>query len=84
MSKKSQSPLPPKSRKVEVGMAFPDAMQAATEGKKVRRTEWADEKEYGVLQDTFLRIFKGGELHNWIISEGDMLAIDWVVVKEGN
>ena len=82
--KKSQSPLPPGERKVEVTVTFPDAMQAVTEGKKIRRMEWEDKEEHGILKDSFLMIFRGGKYHNWIVSEGDMLAIDWMIVKDGN
>lgn len=86
MSKeKSQSPLPPKaSKKLEIEMSFYDALKLLANGDKIRRLEWDDREEFGLLQDTFLRIYRDGKFYNWTVSEGDMLAIDWVIFKNGN
>ncbi len=61
-------------------MSFPVAIQAIKGGKKVRRQEWLDKEEYCLLQNNFLQIHRDGKFHNWIVSEGDILAIDWVIV----
>jgi len=77
---KSQSPVPNKVRKVEVQLAFPEAMRALIGGSKIRRVEWGDKEEYGFLNDNFLMLRRGGALHTWIVSEGDLMAIDWVIL----
>ena len=74
----SQSPVPFSrilKHKTEVG--FPEAMKAILDGKKIRRTEWSDKEEYCLLKDNFLMIHRSGKFHAWIVSEGDLLAIDW-------
>jgi len=79
----SQSPVPPKkeSNKIVTNLSFPNAIQAIINGKKVRRVEWSSLKEYGLLKDNFLMIHRNGKFHTWIVSEGDLLAIDWVIVN---
>lgn len=73
------SPVP--SRKLPLTMSFDKAIEAIMEGKKVRREEWPDAEEHGVLADGFLKIFVKGRYHGWTVSEGDMLATDWVITK---
>ena len=75
----SQSPLPPTGKKVVIEMSFSDALYAVVAGKRVTRLEWDNTNEYGILDGTYLKIHRGGKLHNWIVSEGDILALDWVV-----
>jgi len=80
MSKESTSPLP-KPKKAEKLMTFPEAMKAVIAKKRIGRIEWGKgNEEYGVLKDNFLMIYRNGAFHTWIVSEGDMLAIDWVVL----
>lgn len=50
-------------------------------GGKIRRVEWNDADEYCLLKDSYLMIHRGGKFHTWIVSEGDLLASDWVIVK---
>lgn len=78
MAKGNVSPTP-KSTKVH-SMPFPEAIKAVMGGKKIQRLEWPKE-EYGVLENSFLSIFRNGKIHIWQVSEGDLLGIDWVVVK---
>jgi len=78
---KSQSPLPPTNSKKEVGTTFPLAIGYIIIGKKVHRLEWSDPEEYGLLKNSFLMIHRNGKFHTWIVSEGDMLAIDWIIMK---
>lgn len=72
-------------------MTFPDAMAKVIEGKKVSRLEWNDQLEYGYLKDGLLLIRtqdvdKQGKAmyndHKWMVSDGDMLNNDWIVVTE--
>lgn len=81
---KSQSPLPPAGKNPSnksQSLAFPEAISLIMAGKKVRRLEWTDLEEYCLLKDSFLMIHRNGKFHQWIVSEGDMMAVDWVVIK---
>lgn len=55
-------------------------MQAIIGGAKVRRVEWSDAGEHCLLKDSFLMIHRNDQFHNWIVSEGDMSAQDWVII----
>lgn len=77
--KENVSPLPP-SKKVKT-MRFVDALEMVIDGKKITRLEWSDESEYGFMMNSILSIHRGGKVHNWIVSEGDLLAVDWVVIQ---
>jgi hypothetical protein len=47
-------------------------------GVKITREEWGTEEEYGFLKDDRLMIHhKDGTDHLWILSVGDLEAIDW-------
>ena len=65
---------------VSKALSFPEAMQAVIDGEKVTRVEWDDKKEYGFMLNEKLSIHTKGEDHTWMVSEGDMRAVDWVVV----
>jgi len=81
MKKNMFSPLPKNEKnKIVTDLAFPAAMQAIINGRKVRREEWGDKEEYCLLRENFLMIHRNGKFHAWIVSEGDLMAIDWVVV----
>lgn len=73
-----KSPTPRKIQPKE--MPFPDAIKEVMGGAKIRRVEWSDPEEYALLKDSFLMIHRNDKFHTWIVSEGDMLAIDWVIV----
>ena len=81
--KKSASPLPSKKvLRIKAQLSFFEAMrEVAIIGNKIRRIEWADPEEYCLLKDNFLMIHRNDKFHTWIISEGDLLAIDWVIMK---
>lgn len=84
LRKKSQSPVPNKLSVLKVEQAeisFSEAINAIIGGLKVRRTEWSDVDEYCLLKDNFLMIHRNNKFHTWIISEGDMMATDWTLVK---
>ena len=76
----SASPVPVAIKKNPDGLAFPDAIKALIGGAKIHRKEWGDNGEYGVLKDSFLMIHRNDQDHTWIVSEGDLLAIDWVIL----
>lgn len=65
-------------------MTFPEAMQEVINNHKVTRTEWNDVNEYGFRANERLMIHTKGKDHQWLVSSGDMDAIDWVLIKETN
>ncbi len=73
-------PIPSKDEQ-KTGTTFPLAIRLIIIGKKVRRLEWSDPEEYALLKENFLTIHRGDKFHTWIVSEGDMLAIDWVIIN---
>lgn len=78
----SASPLPvEKTKVVSNQLTFLQAMERLMSGAKIRRQEWSDKEEYCLLKNDFLMIHRGDAFHGWIVSEGDMLAIDWVIIK---
>lgn len=79
MGKESQSPTP-HSQKQKKALSFPEAIKAVINGKKIKRLEWNDEQEYCLLKDNFLMIHRNEKFHTWIISEGDLMGVDWVIV----
>ena len=80
--KKSLSPLPKSNvEKSDNLLSFPDAIKLLMVGNKIRREEWSDTDEYCLLKDNFLMIHKNGKFHTWVVSEGDLFAMDWVIIK---
>lgn len=78
---KSQSPLPSgKIKKIETLFSFPKAIEALIGGSKIRREEWTEKEEYCLLKDNFLMIHRNDKFHTWIVSEGDLLALDWQII----
>lgn len=78
----SQSPVPATAPVAgQTSMKFPQAIERLISGAKIRREEWLNREEYGLLKDNFLMIHRNGAFHTWVVSEGDMLAIDWIVNK---
>ena len=78
----SLTPLPRKEGQ-SITMNFPDAMREVISGKRVARIEWGND-DYGFLKDEWLSIFTKGKFHSWLVSEGDLMAEDWFIVKEEN
>ena len=60
---------------------FPDAMRAIIDnGAKVTKLEW-DNPEIVVWLESTLKIrLADGSIHDLIISDGDMIGEDWVIV----
>lgn len=69
------SPLPPKQ------LDFGQAMAAVTLGKKITKVSWNSLEEYGLLQDGHLRLHKDDKFHNWIVTEGDLTGIDYIIIN---
>lgn len=81
MDEVSTSPVPKK--KTSIQMSFGEAMREVILGKKITRLEWPAD-EYGSLHDGWLCVYRQGINHRWLVSSGDMEAIDWVVKEESN
>lgn len=78
------SPLPKKAEAVQTLLTFPDAMREVINGKKVTKLEWATSEVFLQLKDGFLKIYRDSKYYDLIVSEGDMIGTDWVVVEESN
>ena len=65
-------------------MNFATALEQMVDGKRVRRLEWEDEGVYLVFDKEMLAIFKTEDrvLHPLLVSTGDVVAEDWVIVRE--
>ncbi len=60
---------------------FYKAFESIGIGMKVKRLEWPNE-EYGILKDGFVMIHKpDGKFYNWNISDGDLMAKDWIIIN---
>jgi len=89
----SHSPIINKPQTDERTLTFPQAMEEVIKGNAVTRLEWNNKKSYAYLSKIthYLTIkndagddlanVKQGQ-HAWVIREGDLLAIDWVVVSQ--
>ena len=82
MNKVSKSPLPKikKGTPAIIEMNFPEAMVKIIAGLRVHRLEWQDKNEYGLMRDSYLMIHRNNKFFAWTVSEGDLLATDWVIV----
>lgn len=65
----------------EATMTFDEAIAEVIIGKKIHKLEWQDKEYYGFLEDERLKLHKpGGSTHDWIISSGDLMGNDWIVL----
>ncbi len=63
-----------------------DAFKALLDGKKVRRQEWPDNGTHLIMRDERVMIFDPDDkkLHPLILSAGDILGTDWVVISQNS
>ena len=60
-----------------------EAQSDLLDGKKIRREAWPDPSVVVFVTDGYLKIRQpSGKLDALIVSEADMLATDWVTVRE--
>lgn len=80
----SHSPVPKvqNSSKIPELISFFASLQYVLEGKKIARASWSPEASWGFLKNGILTIFVKGADHEWIVSETDMEASDWMVIPE--
>jgi hypothetical protein len=77
----SASPLPPKVNEANKLISFAEAIDEVRRGKKITKLEWKDKNYYGFMNEARLRLHEpNGTLHEWMISEGDIIGNDWMVV----
>ena len=62
-------------------LTFFDALKEAAEGKKITRVEWSTMECYGYLKESRLKIHKENKDFDWIISDGDILGTDWIILN---
>lgn len=62
-------------------LTFPEAIAELMEGRLITREEWDNKNEYGLLKDGILMIFTKGKHHKWIVSDGDLMADDWLILR---
>ena len=78
----AKSPTPVKKQE-NIGMTlmtFPEAMAEVIKGKHVTKLEWGTDKIQLFLTD-FLYIQKeDGEIAPLLVSSGDMIGTDWIIV----
>lgn len=77
-----QSPAPTIGKPDEKRMNFGEAMEQVVQGKKIHKLEWEDRDYYGYLKEGRLTIRSTGNAeHDWIVSEGDLLGEDYIVIE---
>jgi hypothetical protein len=59
---------------------FPKAIAAVRDGKRVARESWKNPKDYCMLKDGFLMIYRDGEWFSWLVNDGDLLGEDWLIL----
>lgn len=79
----NHSPLPESTDQVSLKMTFPDALREILNGKRITRLSWDNLDEFGCLHESYLTVHTKGEYHQWMVNDGDLNAIDWVVIPDG-
>lgn len=70
-----------KPETIEHQVDFFVALRAVLDNKKITKLEWGNENVYGWLDATILKLHKeNGVDDNWILSEGDLVGDDWIVI----
>jgi hypothetical protein len=60
---------------------FPEITKDVIEGKKATRLDWHNSSIYIFLAGGYLQLHKAeGTTHQLLVSDGDMLASDWIVL----
>jgi hypothetical protein len=63
-------------------LEFSQAINEVIDGKRITRIAWHNNAIFGELKGGFLMLHKDNEYKHWVISDGDLLGMDWVVVEE--
>lgn len=71
----------PKESAIPATYLFSDALREVLNSRYVTRLAWGNEEVYGYMNKGVLCIEYGdSKYHEWIISEGDMTADDWIIL----
>ena len=73
----TSSPTPVK---VNQYVDFYAALRAAVEGKQITKAEWGSSELYGYFDKEILKINLKDGIHDWILSEADVIGTDWQVL----
>lgn len=65
-------------------LTFPEAIKSLIEGKRISRVSWGDVPDYGLMKDGYLMICRNGNFFRWVVSESDMVGVDWIVLATTN
>lgn len=63
---------------------FLTALKYAIEGKHITKAEWNNADIYCVMENGMLCLHKNGVVHHWLISEGDTVGDDWIILFGGH
>lgn len=75
------SPVPTK-KNVRRLLNFYEALKEVADGKMIFRIDWQSEGVWGLIYNETLALKKSdGKYYSWVVSLGDMLAEDWVVLE---
>ena len=72
--------LSPAPELAEIQLSFPDALKELIQGKRITRKSWNSIDEYGILADGWLTIHTQGKFSQWLVNDGDLLALDWLAL----
>lgn len=62
-------------------MDFPEAIREVINGGRITKREWNNHQIYGSLVGDRLKInMADGSMHDWILSDGDLLGEDWMLL----
>ena len=85
MNDQKTSPVPHSPVVAEKPFNFKVALDKMIEGKSIQKLEWKEKgtKDFGYISKITgqLHIVRDGKDHQWILSEGDILGEDFVVIK---
>lgn len=74
----------PNPTKKQQEMTFPAALAELIKGKRITKLEWKDKDKYGSLENGFLSYHDQRGFHQWLVSDGDLLGVDWIVLEKVN
>lgn len=75
----SKSPKIPKKSNFKP-LNFFDALAAVVNGKKITKLEWQNKEIYGFMNGEILSLHKDKINHQWIVSLGDLVGTDWIIL----
>jgi hypothetical protein len=62
-------------------LTFGEAIMELAGGARIKKQEW-EPGYYAILKDSKVTLFKpDGKSYDWILSDGDLSGVDWVVIK---